>query len=107
MVLSPPNEVVLEVNATGYSAISWLVNGTDMHNFERLVLENFSKRFVLVNTTELDAGTYEVDVHTLQGTVTMAIFYVCLFSKYIVILPHHQFHMIMMLQVHQPSLCQM
>ena len=86
VVLTPPNEIVLEVNATGYSAITWLVNGTDMHNFEHLVLENFSKRFILVNTTEFDAGTYEVDMHTLQGTVNTALFYVFLFSKYCYIL---------------------
>ena len=82
VVLSPPESVVLEVEATGYTAISWLVNGTDMHDFERVSLENFSKRFVLVNTTLGDSGEYETDVHTVDGTVITAIFYLLPFSEY-------------------------
>ena len=53
-----------------------------MHDFQRVTLENFSKRFVLSNTTEDDAGAYEVDVHRLDGTVKTAVFYVLPFSEH-------------------------
>lgn len=81
VVLSPPDQIVLEIAVTRYTAITWLVNGTDMHSFERVSLENFSKRFIVVNTSESDAGTYEVDVHSLNGTVNTAFFYVLPFSE--------------------------
>ena len=88
VALSPPDEISLEVEATGYSAITWLVNGTDMHDFERISLERFSKRFVLSNTTLEDAGVYEADVHTLNGTIITAFFYVLPFRE------HFTFHSI-------------
>ena len=81
VALSPPNPLVLEVAATGYRVITWLLNGTDMHSFERVDLENFSKRFVLSNTSESDVGTYEADVHSLNGTIITIFFYVQLFSE--------------------------
>ena len=56
-----------------------------MHDFQRVLLENFSKRFVLSNTTADDAGAYEVDVHTLDGAVSTAVFYVLPFSKLCII----------------------
>ena len=81
VALSPPNHIVLEIEVTSYTAITWLVNGTNMHSFERVILENFSKRFILVNTSETDVGTYEADVHRLNGTVNTVFFYILPFSE--------------------------
>lgn len=81
VVLSPPSPLVLELSATGYTAITWLLNGTDMHDFDRVDLENFSMRFILVNTSESDIGTYEADVHTQNGSVLTVYFFVQTFSK--------------------------
>ena len=73
----PPDTLVLEVEATVYSAISWLYNGTAMHDFPRLALEEFSKRLVLYNTTATDAGVYEADVYPIgEGPVQVIQFVV-------------------------------
>ena len=81
VLLSPPSPLVLEIASTGYAAITWLLNGTDMHSFDRVQLENFSKLFRLSNTTESDIGTYEADVHTLNGIVLTANFIVQIFCE--------------------------
>ena len=99
VVLFPPNQVVLEISATGYTAITWLVNGTDMHDFERIVLENFSMRFILVDTMESDTGVYEADVHTVFGNVNMATFYVDTFSKHNELSAPHCLNDVILIQV--------
>ena len=81
VALSPPSPLVLEISSTGYTAITWLLNGTDMHSFDRVQLENLSKQFRLSNTTESDVGTYEADVHTLNGTILTAYFIVKTFCE--------------------------
>ena len=81
VTLSPPTDLVLEIAPTGYMFITWLVNGSSMHSFERVELENNSKRFTLSNTSSDDIGIYEADVHTLNGSVLTANFYVQTFRK--------------------------
>ena len=67
ITLSPPSTLVLEVVVRGYSVITWLVNGSAMHSFPRLSLEQYSQRLVLVNTTAEDAGLYEADIYPIGG----------------------------------------
>ena len=77
VTLMPPDALVLEVEATVYSAVSWLYNSTAMHDFPRLALEEFSKRLVLYNTTATDAGVYEADVYPIgEGPVQVIQFVV-------------------------------
>ncbi len=73
VVLAPPNTLVLEVEARAFAAITWLINGTAMHDFPRLSLEMFSKRLLLVNTTTEDAGVYEADVYPIGGSPPMVV----------------------------------
>lgn len=72
---------MLEVAATSYSAISWFVNGTAMHDFQRLSLENNNKRFILYNTTMDDVGYYEADIRFTDDTIKMIGFVVYTYSK--------------------------
>ncbi len=67
ITLSPPSTLVLEVAVRGFSVITWLVNGSAMHSFPRLSLEQYSQRLILVNTTEEDAGLYEADIYLIGG----------------------------------------
>ena len=45
-----------------------------MHDFPRLELENYSRRLILTNTTSLDYGTYEADVHVANDTILVVEF---------------------------------
>ena len=74
--LAPPDTIVLEVRATGYTAITWIQNGTAMHDFPRLELDDFSKRFILNDTSEADYGRYEADMHVIGGGVLTVEFFV-------------------------------
>lgn len=76
MALYPPTNLVLEISATGYTDITWLVNGTAMHAFSRLELEDDSKRFILNNTSVDDVGVYEADVIFNNGTTVILDFLV-------------------------------
>ena len=67
VALYPPNDLVLEVTATGYDTISWFINGTAMHDFDQLLLENYNKKLTIVDTTVDDYGVYSADIHTLQN----------------------------------------
>lgn len=67
VALYPPNDLELEVTASGYETVSWLINGTAMHDFERLELEDYNKRLIISNTTYEDIGIYSADIHTLQN----------------------------------------
>ena len=80
VALYPPSALVLEVTATSFTAISWFVNGTAMHDFDDLVLEDDNKKFILYNTAEEDYGTYEADIHTSDGNVIMLDFLVYKFG---------------------------
>ena len=80
VALYPPSTLVLEVTATSFTAISWFVNGTAMHDFDDLVLEDDNKKFILYNTAEEDYGTYEADIHTSDGNVIMLDFLVYKFG---------------------------
>lgn len=80
--LTPSDTLVLEVQATGYRAITWVVeNGTAMHDFPRVELEDFSKRFILNNASVDDFGRYEVDLHTVNGSVLTVEFFVDKYSE--------------------------
>lgn len=76
VALFPPNVLELEVAATGYETVSWLINGTAMYDFERLTLENYNKRLIIANTTNEDYGIYSADVHTLQNEILIIDFFV-------------------------------
>ena len=80
LALFPPANLVLEISATGYTDITWLVNGTAMHAFSRLELEDDSKRFILNNTSIDDVGVYEADVIN-NGTTVMLDFLVSLYGN--------------------------
>ena len=77
----PPSSLVLEIAATGYNYISWFVNGTAMHDFQRVSLEENNMRFILYNTTMDDIGYYEADIHFTDSTVEMIGFTVFTYSK--------------------------
>lgn len=79
--LYPPSTLVLEIIATGYTSITWLVNGTAMHDFTRLSFENDKKRLLLINTTANDIAVYEADVHLNNGTLVPLDFIVSLYCK--------------------------
>ena len=81
VALFPPANLVLEISATGYTDITWLVNGTAMHAFSRLELEDDSKSFILNNTSVDDAGVYEADVISNNGTITVLDFLVSSYCK--------------------------
>ena len=82
VAIYPPSQLVLEINATSYSGISWLVNGTTMHDFSRLSLGNNNKKFTLSDTTNEDVGEYVAAVHFINGTIATIDFQVALYGKY-------------------------
>ena len=87
--VTPPGTLILEVRATGYTAITWVVqNGTAMHDFPRVELEDFSKRFILNNVSEADFDRYEADLHTINGSVLTVEFFVDKYSELIITTLH-------------------
>ena len=62
----PPETLVIEISASGYSAVTWIHDGNTMHDFPQLDLEDFSKRLLIYNTTSADYGVYEADVHAID-----------------------------------------
>ena len=85
VALIPPSPLVLEVRVRGFTAVTWLVDGTAMHAFRRLQLSDYSTKFTLVNTTIEDFGLYEADVHMLNESTVGVTFIVgafCEYSKY-------------------------
>ncbi len=67
VALHPPDDLELEVIVTGYEAVTWLINGTVMHDFERLLLQDNNQKLVITNTSTEDYGTYTADIHTLEN----------------------------------------
>ena len=70
----------MEVEATGYYSITWLVNGTAMHDFPRLTLEDNNKKYTLSPTTASDVGTYEARIVTFEEIPTILDFVVSLYG---------------------------
>lgn len=52
-----------------------------MHDFPRLELDDFSKRFILNDTSEADYGRYEADMHVIGGGVMTVEFFVDEYGK--------------------------
>lgn len=69
LALTPPTSLLLEIRATGFTGIAWLRNGTVMHEFPRLQLENFSKTFILSPTEVDDYALYQANVHTVDDRI--------------------------------------
>ena len=82
LALTPPTTLLLEIQATGFTGIAWLRNGTVMHEFPRLQLENFSKRFLLSPTVIEDYAPYQANVHTVDGRILTVDFVVGEFGKF-------------------------
>lgn len=80
VAIYPPSPMVLEINATGYSGVSWLINGTVMHDFARVTLENDNKKFTLSDTSNEDIGHYVAAVHLINGTIVTLDFQVGLYG---------------------------
>lgn len=76
IALHPPHSLILEIAATGYTGISWLINETDMHEFSRLTLEQNNMKLTLTDTVITDVGKYEADVHMFDGSVDIIDFVV-------------------------------
>ena len=92
--VTPPGTLTLEVRATGYTAIAWVVqNGTVMHDFSRVELEDSSKRFILNNVSEADFGRYEADLHTINGSVLTVEFFVDKYSELMITWDHTPRHL--------------
>ncbi len=74
IALTPPETLILEIAATGYTRITWLFRGPAGEDIlpldpSRLDLEDNSKRVMLSGTVTADRGVYEADVHTINGDV--------------------------------------
>ncbi len=85
VALYPPDSILLEVTATGYDTISWFINGTAMHDFDHLLLEDYNKKLTIINTTVDDYGIYSADIHTLQNAdfeVVVIDFYVYKYGEF-------------------------
>ena len=82
IVLNTPETLVIEIQATRFSAVTWIHNGTAMHDFPRLELDNFSKTLRVTNTTVNDSGVYEADVHIIGGGVLTTSFVVAQYGMF-------------------------
>ena len=60
-----------------------------MHDFPRVELEDFSKRFILNNVSEADFDRYEADLHTINGSVLTVEFFVDKYSELIITWDQH------------------
>ena len=80
LALTPPTSLLLEIRATGFTGIAWLRNGTVMHEFPRLQLENFSKTFILSPTEVDDYALYQANVHTVDDRILSVDFVVGAFG---------------------------
>ena len=78
--LYPPDALALEIEATGYMAITWLVNETIAHDFSRITLEENNKKFTLSPTLASDIGIYQANIYTLEGIITTLDFHVSLYG---------------------------
>ena len=81
LALTPPTTLLLEIQATGFTGIAWLRNGTVMHEFPRLQLKNFSKTFRLSPTEVDDYDLYQADFYTVDDRVLSVDFLVGEFGK--------------------------
>ena len=59
-----------------------------MHDFPRVELEDFSKRFILNNVSEADFDRYEADLHAINGSVLTVEFFVDKYSELIITWDH-------------------
>ena len=81
VALIPPSALVLQVGARGFTVVTWLVNGTATHSFQRLQLSDHSTKLSVINTTTEDYGLYEADVHVLNGSIVTVGFMVGAFCE--------------------------